>query len=57
MSGSIYTRVQHRFVDTYFRSFSIRPNDYARVIRQSPLDLHWSLTKLILRFGSLLLPF
>jgi hypothetical protein len=57
MNGSIYTRVQHGFVDTCFRSFSIRPDDYTRVIRQSPLNVHWSLAKLILRFGSLLLPF
>jgi hypothetical protein len=57
MNGSVYTKVQHGFIDTYFRSFSIKPEVDTLMIREAPLDPHWSLTGLLRRFAALVLPF
>lgn len=57
LNGSVYTNAQHGFIDTYFRSFAIKPETKTLMIREAPLTQRWSLTGLLRRFAALVLPF
>lgn len=56
LNGSVYTNARHGFIDTHFRSFTIRPASDTLVIREAPHS-PWSLKVLLRRFLALLLPF